>query len=70
MTRPPPEGTTIDITDDACVHRLLALVAGFRSMRTLYPQLTADPALLSDFLLDKHLHQITMAFNSHKPLAV
>ena len=50
MTRPPPAGQTIDITNDACAHRLLALSAGLRSMRALYPQLTKDPALLSDFL--------------------
>ena len=52
MTRPPSEGTAIDITDDACAHRLLALGAGDRSMRTLYPQLLSDPALLSDFLYE------------------
>ena len=41
MTRPPPVGKTIDITNDACAHRLLG---------ALYPQLTKDPALLLDFL--------------------
>ena len=50
MTRPPSDGTAIDVTDDACAHRLLALGAAERSMRTLYPQLPSDPALLSDFL--------------------
>ena len=50
MTRPLPDGTTADVTDDACAHRLLALGAERRSMRTLYPQLQSDPALLSDFL--------------------
>ena len=50
MTRPPSDGTAIDVSDDACAHRLLALGAAKRNMRTLYPQLPSDPALLSDFL--------------------
>ena len=55
MTRPLPDGTLVDITDDACAHRLLALGAERRNMRTLYPQLQADPALLSDFLQESAL---------------
>ena len=55
MTRPLPDGTIVDISDDACAHRLLALGAERRDVRTLYPQLQADPALLSDFLQESPL---------------
>ena len=58
MTRPPSDKGAIDITDEACARRLLARSEELRSMRTLYPQLTADPALLTDFLqesVDAHI---------------
>ena len=42
MTRPPSDDTVIDV---ACVHRLLALGAAKRNIRTLYP-VTIRPSLI------------------------
>ena len=55
MTRPPAGNGAVDVSDEACARRLMDRSKALRSMRALYPQLIADPSLLTDFLQESEV---------------